>query len=135
MYKLKIIGTNWYFKKNKMAQFVIKFLQHFSFQNQQKTFLPQMLKHESSCTSVIAQVSILMHTSKQLCNLYKHFLWNYGWGIWASLWAFVLVQWNRLFSLLAIFIRWGPYWGGDVPDVINLHPSPRFRSWFVDYRQ
>ena len=34
----------------------------------------------------------------------------------------------RLFSLLAIIPRWGPYWGSDVPDVNNLHPSPRFRS-------
>ena len=32
----------------------------------------------------------------------------------------------RLFSLLAIILRWGPYWGGDAQDVINLHPSPRF---------
>ena len=28
-----------------------------------------------------------------------------------------------------LIIRWGPYWGGDVPDVISLHPNPLFRSW------
>ena len=32
-------------------------------------------------------------------------------------------------SWLVIISRWGPYWAGDVPDVINLHPYPRFWFW------
>ena len=36
---------------------------------------------------------------------------------------------------MAIILRRGPYWGGDVPDVINLHPSPCFRSWFVERKR
>ena len=27
----------------------------------------------------------------------------------------------RRFQWLAIISRWGPYWAGDVPDVINIH--------------
>ena len=37
---------------------------------------------------------------------------------------------HRLFSWLAI-ISQGPYWAGDVPDIINLHTCPRFRFWLM----
>ena len=36
---------------------------------------------------------------------------------------------------MTIILRRGPYWGGDVPDVINLLPSPRFRSCIVDRKR
>ena len=53
---------------------------------------------------------------------------SYMWWCYQAKWVWSCT--NRLFSLLAIILWWELYWGGDVPDVINLHPSPRFWSWF-----
>ena len=43
---------------------------------------------------------------------------------------FVLTT-KSLFSWLAVISRWGPFWAGDVPDVITLHTCPRFQFWLM----